>query len=335
MTGNTEAGRPPRAAANGPSDAGGLRDAARGALLGAALGDAIGRPFEGARRVDPARVDALLDGSEPLRWTDDTHLLLALGDALVDRDGAVDAQHLGAVFAAAYDAEPWRGYGSGPPQVYAMAAEGIPYVEAAARLFGGSGSWGNGAAMRVAPAAVVGHADAERAAALAAEQSLVTHAHPQGRDAAVLLAVVIRAALVTDPSARLVLPEPPASCHLDVVIAEAWQDLRALEPGSKDRTAYAQRVGTSVLARESVPAAVALALAASASPVDTIRTAISLGGDTDTVACMAGAIVGAHRGASALPPGLLDRLEARDRIQTLAEALLAVAAGGGPVGADG
>ncbi len=308
-----------------PTD--GLRDAARGALLGAALGDAIGRPFEGAPRVDPVRVDALLDGSEPLRWTDDTHMMLALGDALVERDAAVDPQHLGAVFAAAYDAEPWRGYGSGPPQVYAMAAEGVLYVEAAGRLFGGSGSWGNGAAMRVAPAAVAGHADADRAAALAAEQSLVTHAHPQGRDAAVLLAVVIRTALMTDPATRLVLPEPPGNSDLDVAIAAAWRDLLALEPGLQVCAAHAERIGSSVLARESVPAAVALA-AAGASTLDTIRTAITLGGDTDTVASMAGAIGGAHRGASSLPPALLDRLEARDRIQALADALLALPVAG-------
>jgi poly(ADP-ribose) glycohydrolase ARH3 len=129
---------------------------ARGALLGTALGDAIGAPFEGRRRVDDREVAALLAAGTPLRWTDDTHMMLGLADALTDRGGVVDERHLGDTFAARYREEPWRGYGGGPPRVFAMAARGTPYRQAAAALFGGGGSFGNGAAMRCVPAALAG-----------------------------------------------------------------------------------------------------------------------------------------------------------------------------------
>jgi poly(ADP-ribose) glycohydrolase ARH3 len=56
--------------------------------------------------------------------------------------------------------------------------------------------------------------------------------------------------------------------------------------------------------------------------MDTIRAAVELGGDTDTVAAMAGALAGAQCGRSGLPAPLLDRLEGRARIEPAAQRLL-------------
>jgi len=79
-----------------------------------------------------------------------------------------------------------------------------------------------------------------------------------------------------------------------------------------------------------VPSAVAVALHAPHDVLATVRTAIGLGGDTDTVAAMAAAITGAHLGVDALPDRLLARLEARDRIADTATALARAAAAKGP-----
>jgi poly(ADP-ribose) glycohydrolase ARH3 len=127
------------------------RDRARGTLLGLGLGDALGAPFEGRSRVSREQVVAWRDAHEPLRWTDDTHMALTLANHLLADPDLVDPDALGATFARAYAAEPWRGYGSGPPQVFALVERGLRFEEAAGSLFGGSGSFGNGAAMRVAP----------------------------------------------------------------------------------------------------------------------------------------------------------------------------------------
>jgi poly(ADP-ribose) glycohydrolase ARH3 len=170
---------------------GSLEDRLVGVLVGTALGDAVGAAFEGVAAPDVGELDARLAGADRLRWTDDTHMALALASSLIATEGRVDAQHLGDTFARAYADEPWRGYGPGPPKVFAEAARGKPYVEAATALFGGAGSLGNGGAMRAAPAAIVGYPDLEEVARTARAQAAVTHAHPEGQDGSVLIAGAI------------------------------------------------------------------------------------------------------------------------------------------------
>lgn len=119
----------------------------RGALLGTALGDAVGAPFEGWPGVARDEVQRWLRADDPLTWTDDTAMTLGLARSLAACEGEVDLQHLGDTFAAHLRAEPWRGYGAGPPQIFRAAQRGTHYAEAAAAMFGGSGSFGNGAAM--------------------------------------------------------------------------------------------------------------------------------------------------------------------------------------------
>ncbi len=304
-------------------------DAATGCLLALALGDALGAPFEGRAQVDPSEVDRLAAGDGELRWTDDTHMALTLAEALVADGPTIDPQQLGDRFASAYRREPWRGYGSGPPQVFALAARGWSYPEAAASLFSGSGSFGNGGAMRCAPAAIAGFPDALTIGELAADQAGVTHSHPEGRDGAVLLATVVGLALATPADEPLQLQ----ALELDEIdlrsraLRTAWhrlqhnagQDGPAAPP---DLAALAERFGTSVAARASVPAAVAVALSGGEDVLAAIRAAVSLGGDTDTVAAMAATITGAHLGVSAIPAHLLARLEARQRIARSALALV-------------
>ena len=303
-----------------------LVDRAIGCLAGLALGDALGAPFEGATRVDRAAIDGLLTSDDPLRWTDDTHMMLALADSLLACGAAVEPQHLGDTFAARYHEEPWRGYGAGPPHVFALAATGMAYVDAAATLFDGSGSLGNGAAMRCAPVAVAGHPDAGRTRAMAAAQAAVTHAHPEGRDGATLLAAVIDLALRTPAPAALELRRlDPRSDTADLPVTELRSPtMRAavdvlIDTGPDSTTA--RRFGSAVAARSSVPAAISVAVTHPHDVVDTIRAAIQQGGDTDTVAAMAAAITGAHLGSGDLPGSLLRRLEAHDRIAATAARL--------------
>jgi poly(ADP-ribose) glycohydrolase ARH3 len=63
--------------------------------------------------------------------------------------------------------------------------------------------------------------------------------------------------------------------------------------------------------------------------------AVSLGGDTDTIASMAAAIAGAHSGVERIPDSLLKHCEARDRMQKYAEALCEIVAGDGSNGTNG
>jgi poly(ADP-ribose) glycohydrolase ARH3 len=168
-------------------------DRARGALLGTFVGDALGMPFEGVAPAEvPERLEMLDARLGPGTYTDDTQMAIALAESLLDRDG-VDAQALGRAFVDAHD--PRRGYGSGTTEVLRLVRSGIDPHDAARSAFGGEGSQGNGAAMRIAPVAVCYAHDAAALAQAARASARVTHAHPLAVDAAVAQAAAIAAAL--------------------------------------------------------------------------------------------------------------------------------------------
>lgn len=296
-------------------------------FLGLALGDALGAPFEGTRPVDQAEVEVLLASDSWLRWTDDTHMALALAASLISNDGCVDAEHVGDSFYTAWHDEPWRGYGGGPPRVFALVKEGSTYMAAAQQLYSGMGSAGNGAAMRVAPVAIACFPDAARTKKQARLQALVTHAHPEGADAAVVLAAVQHLALSTPRDQGLdvrklqVDKSDLQSQGMQVALA------RLLDVVSTSEGPAPTRFRTSTRAVESVPAAIAIAAQHQGDVASSAMAAIHRGGDTDTVAAMAASIVGAHLGMSAIPDSLLSRLEQHDRIQQVVRHLVHVASG--------
>ena len=85
----------------------------------------------------------------------------------------------------------------------------------------------------------------------------------------------------------------------------------------------AHRLGNGISALSSVPTALASALLAGASVAETIRFALAVGGDTDTIASMAAAITGAHLGVEGVPESWLATLEDKDRLMDLADGLVA------------
>ncbi|WP_194288500.1 ADP-ribosylglycohydrolase family protein, partial [Ornithinicoccus halotolerans] len=136
----------------GPTALPAWTDRVTGCLLGGALGDAVGRPFEGSAPVPAPAVKEVLAGGE-LTWTDDTVMMLTLAEHLAGLPSwqAFDEGALARAHARAWQAEPWRGYGASPPAIFRTVLAGADWEAAAAGLFGGDGSLGNGAAMRAAP----------------------------------------------------------------------------------------------------------------------------------------------------------------------------------------
>ncbi|WP_019806243.1 ADP-ribosylglycohydrolase family protein, partial [Saccharomonospora halophila] len=117
-------------------------DRARGLLLGLALGDALGAPFEGHPDVTEADILAVERGDRPLTYTDDTALALVLAGHLARRlgtDPALDSDTLASEFAEAWRREPDRGYGGTVREVFRLIDTGVPWREAGA-TFGGEGS---------------------------------------------------------------------------------------------------------------------------------------------------------------------------------------------------
>jgi poly(ADP-ribose) glycohydrolase ARH3 len=296
------------------------RDRFLGCLLGVAAGDALGAPFEGSPRVRRADVEQWADAEAPLRWTDDTHMTIGLAQSLI-LQGGFDGEHMAFEFARNYRAQPWRGYGAGPPQVFAALEQGVSWDEAAARLFDGQGSFGNGAAMRVAPAGLVAPADFARIEQLARATARLTHAHELAQQGAALQAGAV-AWLVTARSRpdgddgpnpiddlRRLAPAPEFQRQLDRVAAMET-DAPAAE--------VAGRIGHGIAAVEAVPAALHAFLRHPFSLRDAVIDAVTLGGDTDTIAAMTGALSGAFLGGQAIPTSWRDRLEAADDLEQVA-----------------
>jgi poly(ADP-ribose) glycohydrolase ARH3 len=127
-----------------------------GCLLGHAVGDAVGAPFERCpaeaiyRDFGPARRIVDAPRIEELIYTDDTQMMVAVAEALIE-DGEIDVDRLAMRFANAY--EPQRGYGPGARRILEAARAGDDWKELARTIFPG-GSLGNGAAVRVAPIAL-------------------------------------------------------------------------------------------------------------------------------------------------------------------------------------
>ena len=104
--------------------------------------------------------------------------------------------------------------------------------------------------------------------------------------------------------------------------AQAAASLAGMPPGSPPSD-VAAATGTGITGIEAVPAAIAAAALNLDSFADTVRFAISLGGDTDTIAAMAGAISGARLGEDAVPAAWLRRVEGVEKARDLADRLAA------------
>lgn len=311
--------------ARGKSTAERLRSKARGTLVGVAVGDALGAPFEGMETVSPSVLEGLL-GRSPLRYTDDTHMTIGMAESLVERRG-FDGAHMAETFALNYAQEPWRGYGSAPPLVFRLLEQGVPWDQGARTMFGGAGSYGNGAAMRVAPVAVVAFHDLEQVAELARQTAIITHTHELGVEGAVLQALAVALLLRQPPDSSLNARQFLGSLRQYVrspVYLDKLERIEALLPEASPEQA-AIRLGTSTAAQEAVPAAIFSFLRSSDSFAETVRYSIAMGGDTDTIASMAGALAGAYLGEEAIPREWWESVEGGPRLRQLADSLLELA----------
>lgn len=293
------------------------RARARGALLGTFVGDALGMPWEGhPSKAIPEDVEMAEARLGRGTYTDDTEMMINLAESLLEH-GAVDDDHLARAFLKGHD--PYRGYGRGTLEVFSLWETGTPVAHAASQVFDGTGSRGNGAAMRIAPVAVkfAGSPDLLEQARRSAE---VTHRHPVAVDGAVVAAVAVAAALRGEP----VLDSAAAAAVTPELIERLGRVEQALDEQPQPEE-IAERLGNAAVADESVPAAIYSAVAHD-NFESAVRFAVRCGGDTDTIAAVAGAIAGAAHGIEAIPERWVEALEdgarGRSYVLTLADRLL-------------
>ena len=341
-----------------------LEDRIRGCLGFAALGDAAGEPVEGCTREevevygDPlARLRAMVrpaEDAEGLAFggaavTDDTGQLEALARALVAADGALTEAAWRAALLDWFRESPTADRAG--PTTRAMlegGAEpvaGAPPEDAASPAADHRIGATNGSAMRAAPCGLVHPGDVEAAVELAWLTSRPTHdtqvaaaaagavaagvataLRPGAGAAEVTEACVLGAALGNGLGLRhgRTVALPRVSDRIELALGEA----RAAPDLDTALGRIEAAVGTSMLAFESVPAAVAVVAATGGDPVEAVRAGVRLGGDTDTIAAMAGALAGALHGHAALEPGdrALLALVMPDGLDPLVGGLAALAA---------
>ncbi|KNE83452.1 MULTISPECIES: ADP-ribosylglycohydrolase family protein [Streptomyces] len=294
----------------------GSRAAAHDSLRALALGDAFGErwfPLAAERGTVGEAIRERRTPEAPLwHWTDDTAMALALFTVL-DRHGEVRQEELAREFGERFLAEPARGYGSGMHELLPLLARRPDrWREDADALFGGQGSLGNGAAMRVAPLGAWFAGDPERAAAQATLSAQVTHAHPEGIAGAV--AVAVAAALAADRT-----EEPPAPADLLAAVADhtpegAVRDgvllAAGLPPGTEPAAAAAALgSGYRIRADDTVPYALWCAAGHLDDLTEALWTTAAGLGDIDTTCAIAGGVVGGRTGVADVPDVWLERAE--------------------------
>jgi ADP-ribosylglycohydrolase len=329
-------------------------DRALGAFYGLALGDALGMPTQSLSRAQiKTRFGAITtllaaDADQPIApnmpagsITDDTEQAVLVAEMLIDNAGRIDPSDL------AQRLIDWEAVmqakGSqdllGPSTKRAIEMILAGHTPEEAGRFGTT----NGAAMRITPVGIASDiTDPQRFIASVVQACQVTHNTTLGISSAAAVAGVVSAGIngttLTEALAAGVMAAQLGEQHGHWIaggrIAARIQWAQTLCADCDNRALpdlLYDVIGTSVASQESVVAAFALAHQVAAGRLlafDALCMAASLGGDTDTIAAVLGAMLGACQGMSAWPVAMIEQLKAVNRLELapLVEGLLALRA---------
>ncbi|MFE6054753.1 ADP-ribosylglycohydrolase family protein [Kitasatospora sp. NPDC056446] len=270
------------------------------ALVGLSVADALGAQFfvpETAR----AHLASRTDPPGPWPWTDDTEMACSVYAAHTER-GTIDTFDLTHAFARRHDFD--RGYGPAANRLLRLVREGGDAEALAAELFDGQGSYGNGAAMRVAPLGAAYPEDPAAVLRPAADTAVITHVHPQAVDGAI--AVAVAAAYAVRARTESMTPTAFLEAVVELtpygVVREALAEaVRLLAEPDARAVARLLGNGSRTSAVDTVPYALWCAARNLADYRAAVWEAIAAGGDMDTVAAITGGVVAAHTGTHGIP----------------------------------
>lgn len=275
---------------------------ARTALEGLSVGDGFGEQFFVDSTVVEGLIEERAEPEAPWPYTDDTEMALSILATLVEH-GQIDQEYLAREFAGRYD--PGRGYGPAMHRILRRIGGGEPWRAVAASVFAGQGSYGNGAAMRVAPLGAYFADDLDAVVAQARRSAEVTHAHPEGIAGAV--AVAAGAAWACRLRGG---PVPPVPSFLERVVesvpdSEVRERLRhaqTLPASASVRLAVAALGnGSKVSAQDTAPFALWCAARRLDDFAEAMWLAVSGLGDRDTTCAIVGGIVAGYVGRDGIP----------------------------------
>ncbi len=291
----------------------GRSDRVEGVLLGAACGDALGVPYEfGSAPLAPGEEPRMIGGGlgpyAPGEWSDDTQMAVVIARVAAEQ-GLLDPGALDAVV------EGWIGWlGDGASDVGNQTRHVLGEVSAGARagpaqdarlasyaLHAQTGhTAGNGSLMRTAPVALAFLGDPAALAEQSRAISGLTHADPLAGDACVLWCHAIRLAVLEGTMPDLA----GLVAALPVERRDQWAGWVA--DADRRRPSDFTPNGYVVTALQAAWSAIRHPVGDGSPLVGSLMAAVHAGDDTDTVAAIAGSLLGAAHGASALPAEWLE-----------------------------
>lgn len=327
-----------------PPSAAALQDRVRGCLLGLAIGDALGYPHEFRSvaqvraELGPAGVTGFLSIDDPRftrpafvgprhppgTFTDDTQMSLAVAEALLSAWSSDDElfEAMGRTFVRwARSPENNRSPGATCMAGCRAFERGVPW-----RSAGVPGSKGCGANMRVAPIALYFN-DPDRVVHVAREQSYLTHGHPTAVESSGATALGVHLSLMGLPPREVLVhlrARWPAVDELGDMLAETEAALS--EPPERvlvDRRRGPPALGEGWVAEEALASALYCAIREPDDAAAALLLAANTDGDSDSIASITGALIGARLGLGALPPEWVRDVERSADLLEVADQLYA------------
>ena len=281
-------------------------DRCLGSVIGAAVGDALGAGYEFTNPDDGDLIEMRGGGIfdwAPGEWTDDTQMSLGVLKALASDDSSPAS--VAANFIEWYESHP-PDIGTQTRQVLGSTSNPEElHVMAAAFLDANPGAAGNGALMRTSPVCLIDREDRSKIADYATEIATLTHAHKDSVNACILWSLAIQEAIYSSSSESdfdWVGTVRNGLDYLDQNGKKRWEklieDAEIKDPKTFNPNGW---VVTAFQAALSVIQQTPMNDDPSCHFKDTLVNAVRIGDDTDTVASIAGAYLGARWGISVIP----------------------------------
>lgn len=316
------------------------RDRFRGALLGASIGETIGRPAQGLSPRDVAELYGKIEGYAPLRASGKDAAAdppppapLLLARSLL-RQGRIDPEEIAALFAAAAS----RPRSVAEAEFAAnLSDRGYPWFEA------GTFAAESIPAARIAPLALLRASDFRRLKLETGIVASVTHPHPAAIAGAIVQAAAVARVLHTPRGTLDVLgfargispsitgiepdrsPRSRQSRQSPTLLRKLGTELAALLLRRAEIEEIQETIGNGTAVHEGLPFAWACFLRSPEDFTETVLSAANFGNDAEGTASLAGSLCGAYAGETAIPDRLLSGFPWRDEIVAAADGLLALA----------
>jgi len=301
-----------------------LEDKCVGSILGCMIGDILGAPVEGMRasfiKGTYGTLWDFVEGKhmgikDELRYgmyTDDTNSMLALCASLIEKS-ALNPEHIALENCRFFQHLPTRGYSDQSSCIILSLINAETDYRSSGRLFLPKGSWSNGAAMKIAPVGIAFRSVSDDILYDAVRLSILsTHVHPESIDGAWIQAKAVSVLLTSDANnfnGRQFLESMVSLTKTDKMRRQCSKVLYHYDLNSDPQTVLCSIMNSvpeigeffQIRTSQAVPIALWALAKYYKDPEECLVQVVSMGGDTDTLGAITGALLGALMGTKWIP----------------------------------